>query len=213
LQLPRFGPRLLLPITGCIKATLLKKRSPTGWWWRSCLFLKLTGGNGTWKAQVGDLAGGIEHFLKVTRSYWPGLFHCYDIQGLHRTNNDLEHIFGQWRHHQRRCTGRCIGITHSGDSWLGAAGCCHCDSTQAPRASDLSTVSRSAWQQVRTQLKISTTTGSTATQFRRSPTTYCVFGAETSPASLPQRKRTSVQQVNLLVLEQLNPEQVEVEIV
>jgi len=82
-----------------------------------------------WKAQVGDLAGGIEHFLKVTRSYWPGLFHCYDIQGLPRTNNDLEHIFGQWRHHQRRCTGRCIGITHSGDSWLGAAGCCHCDST------------------------------------------------------------------------------------
>jgi len=115
---------------------------------------RLTGAMAQWKAQVGDLAGGIEHFLKVTRSYWPGLFHCYDIQGLPRTNNDLEHIFGQWRHHQRRCTGRCIGITHSGDSWLGAAGCCHCDSTSgSPRASDLSTVSRSAWQQVRTQLK------------------------------------------------------------
>jgi len=48
----------------------------------SCLFPKLTGAMAQWKAQVGDLAGGIEHFLKVTRSYWPGLFHCYDIQGL-----------------------------------------------------------------------------------------------------------------------------------
>lgn len=98
-----------------------------------------------WKAQVGALTGGIEHFLKVTRSYWSGLFHCYDIQGLPRTNNDLEHIFGQWRHHQRRCTGRCIGIAHSGDSWLGAA---DCDQKRLnfrlPRASDLSTVSRFA---------------------------------------------------------------------
>ncbi|HEY9860383.1 MAG TPA: hypothetical protein V6D16_12810 [Candidatus Obscuribacterales bacterium] len=25
-----------------------------------------------------------------------------------RTNNDLEHVFGQWLHHQRRCTRRKI---------------------------------------------------------------------------------------------------------
>jgi hypothetical protein len=47
-----------------------------------------------WKAQAGDLAGGIDHFLKVTRSYWSGLFRCYDIKGLPRTNNDLEQVFG-----------------------------------------------------------------------------------------------------------------------
>ena len=29
------------------------------------------------KTKVGSLAEGIEHFLKITRSYWPGLFHCY----------------------------------------------------------------------------------------------------------------------------------------
>lgn len=40
------------------------------------------------KAQVGELAEGIDHFLKVTRSYWSGLFHCYQVQGLPRTNND-----------------------------------------------------------------------------------------------------------------------------
>ena len=46
------------------------------------------------------------HFLKVTASYWPGLFHCCDVPGLPRTNNDLEHLFGSNRHHERRCTGR-----------------------------------------------------------------------------------------------------------
>ena len=33
-------------------------------------------------------------FRKVTASYWPGLFHCYDDPALPRTNNDLEQYFG-----------------------------------------------------------------------------------------------------------------------
>jgi hypothetical protein len=45
-------------------------------------------------------------FLKVTRSYWPGLFYCYDVVDLPRTNNDLEHAFGSARYHERRATGR-----------------------------------------------------------------------------------------------------------
>lgn len=53
-----------------------------------------------------ELRAGLEHFLKVTRSYQPGLFHCYDVAGLPRTNNDLEQLFGSTRHHERRCTGR-----------------------------------------------------------------------------------------------------------
>ncbi len=48
------------------------------------------------KQKVGSLAEGIEHFLKITRSYWPGLFHCYSVDGLPRTNNDLEHVFGSY---------------------------------------------------------------------------------------------------------------------
>lgn len=28
-------------------------------------------------------------FLKVIASYFPGLFHCYDVADLPRTNNDL----------------------------------------------------------------------------------------------------------------------------
>ena len=33
------------------------------------------------------------HLDKVSRSYWPGLFHCYDVPGLPRTNNELESRF------------------------------------------------------------------------------------------------------------------------
>lgn len=47
-----------------------------------------------------------ERFLKITQSYWSGLFHCYDVPDLPRTNNDLEHFFGALRHHERRITGR-----------------------------------------------------------------------------------------------------------
>jgi len=46
------------------------------------------------------------HFLKVTASYFPGLFHCYEVPDLPRTNNALEQLFGSTRHHERRCTGR-----------------------------------------------------------------------------------------------------------
>lgn len=50
-----------------------------------------------------------QHFLKVTRSYAPGLFHCYRIPGLPRTNNDLEQTFGSMRYHERRASGRKVG--------------------------------------------------------------------------------------------------------
>jgi hypothetical protein len=46
------------------------------------------------------------HFAKVTKSYWPGLFACYGSKDLPRTNNDLEHLFGSHRYHERRASGR-----------------------------------------------------------------------------------------------------------
>jgi hypothetical protein len=45
-------------------------------------------------------------FCKVTASYWLGLFHCYDIPDLPRTNNGMEQTFGSVRHQERRVTGR-----------------------------------------------------------------------------------------------------------
>jgi hypothetical protein len=48
----------------------------------------------------------LRHFVKVTRSYRPGLFGCYEVVDLPRTNNDLEHLFGSHRYHERRASGR-----------------------------------------------------------------------------------------------------------
>src|SRR5262249_14942200 len=54
------------------------------------------------RQRASPLADGVDHFLKVTRSYWPGLFHCYDVDDLPRTNNALEQQFGSHRYHERR---------------------------------------------------------------------------------------------------------------
>ncbi len=69
-------------------------------------FIGLVGAMTRWRPHSDTLADAVAHFLKVTRSYWPGLFHCYDIPDLPRTNNDLEHLFGQHRYLERRITGR-----------------------------------------------------------------------------------------------------------
>src|SRR3954465_15493642 len=54
------------------------------------------------REKAGTLADAIGHFRKVARSYKPGLFHCSAVPGLPRTNNDLEHLFGAQRYHERR---------------------------------------------------------------------------------------------------------------
>ena len=60
----------------------------------------------TQKADMGPLAEAIEHFCHITDNFAVGLFQCYDVKGLPRTNNDLEHCFGVARVHERRATGR-----------------------------------------------------------------------------------------------------------
>ena len=58
------------------------------------------------RGKLGTLTEAFDHFHKVTRSYWPGLFRCYDVAALPRTNNDLEQFFGSYRYHERRASGR-----------------------------------------------------------------------------------------------------------
>ena len=57
-------------------------------------------------AMLGPLASAFEHFCHLTDNFATGLFQCYDVEGLPRTNNDLEHCFGVARVHERRATGR-----------------------------------------------------------------------------------------------------------
>ena len=58
------------------------------------------------RGRVGSFGAAVDHFLKVSRSYWPGLFRCYEVQDLPRTNIALEQLFGSYRHHERRVSGR-----------------------------------------------------------------------------------------------------------
>src|SRR5262249_45168171 len=61
----------------------------------------------------------LHHFVKVTKSYWPGLFGCYRSEDLPRTNNDLEHLFGSHRYHERRASGRKRAAPRLGGSGAG----------------------------------------------------------------------------------------------
>lgn len=132
----------------------------------------LLGAMARWKTQAGELTAGIEHFLKVTRSYWSGLFHCYDIDGLPRTNNDLEQVFGKWRHHQRRCTGRKVApataVTRGSVQLVAALA----TQRRSYSAAELANVSRTAWQQVRTDLKAHQHKRVQQRRFRQNPATY-----------------------------------------
>lgn len=58
------------------------------------------------REEAGALSGAVSLFLKVSRSYWKGLFRCYRFPDLPRTNNDLEHYFGSVRYGERRASGR-----------------------------------------------------------------------------------------------------------
>jgi hypothetical protein len=46
------------------------------------------------------------HHDTVSRSYWPGLFPCYDVPNLPRTNNELESRFRDMRRRLLRTTGQ-----------------------------------------------------------------------------------------------------------
>jgi hypothetical protein len=48
----------------------------------------------------------VEHLVTVLRRLGPDLYHCYDVPGLPRTDNDLEQFFRRVKADQRRITGR-----------------------------------------------------------------------------------------------------------
>lgn len=59
-----------------------------------------------WPASPPPLAAFALHLDTVSRSYWPGLFHCYDVPGLPRTNNEIESRFRETGRHLLRITGQ-----------------------------------------------------------------------------------------------------------
>ena len=70
------------------------------------------------------------HLDKVSRSYWPGLFHCYDVPGLPRTNNELESRFRDTGRRLLRTTGQ-KGLTQRTLQRQGAWELLPCPPTEA----------------------------------------------------------------------------------
>jgi hypothetical protein len=119
-----------------------------------------------------ELPGAVEHFLKVTRSYWPGLFHCYDTPDLPRTNNDLEQFFGRHRYHERRTTGRKAAspsLVLRGTVRLLAAAATR---ERIYSARELAISDRRAWAAMRAQLNTRRERRLERHRFRKSPDAY-----------------------------------------
>jgi hypothetical protein len=135
---------------------------------------------------AGALALAIDHFLKVTASYWPGLFHCYAVPDLPRTNNDLEHYFGAARRQERRATGRksaAAGMVVRGPVRVVAAVATSAHPFTGP---DLRPTDHAQWQALRQTLEYRHETRRAQLRFRRDPLTYlATLEDQLLPLTLP----------------------------
>ena len=132
----------------------------------------LVGAMARHRTGAGRLTEAVDHFLKVTRSYRPGLFHCYAVPDLPRTNNGLEQLFGSQRHHERRATGRKAASPAAvlrGEVRLIAATATR---LRPPKATDLGRVSRERWRELRRRLDRRRRARTLRTRFRRDPDAY-----------------------------------------
>ena len=67
-----------------------------------------------------ELADFLQHLQKVSQSYAPGLFHCYDHPDIPRTNNGMESLFRDTHRRVLRTTGqkgRTRRILHRTGAW------------------------------------------------------------------------------------------------
>jgi hypothetical protein len=120
----------------------------------------------------GGLAEALAHFLKVTRSYWPGLFSCYGVTDLPRTNNDLEQFFGSYRYHERRCSGRkvaCPGTVVRGSVRLVAAAATR---LRPIEVAELVPSDLSSWRDLRGRLERRQAVRTLGRRFRHDPIAY-----------------------------------------
>ncbi len=132
----------------------------------------LLGAMTRYQAAAGTLAPALAHFRKVTRSYWPGLFACYTVPDLPRTNNDLEQFFGAYRYHDRRTTGRKVAspsLVLNGSLCVIAAAATRLHTYSA---ADLAPEHVSAWQALRQTRETRRQQRTLRRRFRRDPVSY-----------------------------------------
>lgn len=143
-------------------------------------FVKVLRSIGVTKRHCGPLEDALTHFLKVTRSSRAGLFHCYDDPELPRTNNDLEHYFGQHRYHERRATGQKRGspytVLHGPVRVVAGA----ITRIRSFTAAELAPPNREDWQRLRTEVRERFARRAQGQHFRRDPDAYLAQLEETA---------------------------------
>ncbi len=96
----------------------------------------------------------LEHLVTVLRRLGDGLYHCYDVPGLPRTDNELEQFYRRLKSQERRITGH-----RRSDSFVLRVGGCAAyalaarDDPESAVLAALSTVPASAWQHERALLR------------------------------------------------------------
>jgi hypothetical protein len=124
------------------------------------------------RTAAGYLAAAVQHFVRVTRSYWPGLFHCYGVADRPRTNNALEQFFGSHRYHERRASGRkgaSPALVLRGEARLLAAAATR---LRRQTADDLAGVDRGRWAELREGLEVQRHRHTQRRRFRRDPQAF-----------------------------------------
>jgi hypothetical protein len=124
------------------------------------------------RGSLGSLAEAVDHFRKVTKSDWPGLFRCHDVADLPRTNNDREQFFGSYRYHERRCSGRevaCPGTVVRGPVRVAAAAATR---LRPVGAADLVPSDLTRWRDLRGSLDRRQAARALGRRSRRDPVAY-----------------------------------------
>jgi hypothetical protein len=127
---------------------------------------------GAQKPSLGELGTTIDYFLHSTENFGAGLFQCYDVADLPRTNNDLEHCFGMVRVHERRATGRrgaTPGLVVRGSVRVVAA---LITKVHPVALDDLQPIDYQAWRRLRQQLQYRREARRQQWRFRKNPESY-----------------------------------------
>lgn len=124
------------------------------------------------RAKAEEVREQLAWFVRVSKSYWPGLFRCYASPDLPRTNNDLEHLFGSYRYQGRRASGR-----KRGSASVVVSGAVRVVSGQATRQRleeglTLPSGYVGRWRQIRAELERRREARRQQRRFRRDPDGY-----------------------------------------
>lgn len=123
------------------------------------------------------------HLRNLTNRYAPGLFHCYDIPGLPRTNNDTESLFGRIRRQTNRTSGahHAKQRLHEQGAWL----LFDLPNNQNEQLRRLQHVSLMAWRNERQRMRAHLDSFRQDRRFRQKPTTY-LAQLEAQAAAIPR---------------------------